>query len=153
MSNNSSIGVAFLGFGRMGEIHLRNLGGLSQVKVVVVADPRREAAERGKAISGAEEALIDIEKAIAHPAVDAVVIVTPTDTHAHLLEMAADAGKAVFSEKPIALDLAETTRIVRVIQERGIPVQLGFMRRYDPGYAGAKRKIAAGDLGRIELFR
>jgi myo-inositol 2-dehydrogenase/D-chiro-inositol 1-dehydrogenase len=119
----------------------------------VVADPRREAAERGKVIAGAEEALTDIEKAIAHPAADAVVIVTPTDTHARLLELAADAGKAVFSEKPIALDLAETTRVVRVIQERGIPVQLGFMRRYDPGYARAKQKIAAGDLGRIELFR
>jgi myo-inositol 2-dehydrogenase/D-chiro-inositol 1-dehydrogenase len=148
-----TIGVAFLGFGRMGETHLRNLSGLSQVKVVVVADPRREAAERGKVIAGAEEALTDIEKAIAHPAVDAVVIVTPTDTHARLLELAADAGKAVFSEKPIALDLAETTRIVRVIQGRGIPVQLGFMRRYDPGYARAKQKIAAGDLGRVELFR
>jgi predicted dehydrogenase len=51
-SSNSSIGVAFLGVGRMGETHLRNLAGLSGVKVVVVADPRREAAERGKAISG-----------------------------------------------------------------------------------------------------
>jgi myo-inositol 2-dehydrogenase / D-chiro-inositol 1-dehydrogenase len=148
-----SIGVAFLGVGRMGETHLRNLSGLPRVKVVVVADPRREAAERGKAICGAEVALTDIEKAIAHPAVDAVVIVTPTDTHAHLLELAADAGKAVFSEKPIALDLAETTRVVRVIHERGIPVQLGFMRRFDPGYARAKQKIEAGDLGRIELFR
>jgi myo-inositol 2-dehydrogenase/D-chiro-inositol 1-dehydrogenase len=147
------IGVAFLGVGRMGETHLRNLTGLSQVKVVVVADPRREAAERGKAICGAEEALTDIEKAIDHPAVDAVVIVTPTDTHARLLELAADAGKAVFSEKPIALDLVETARVVRIIQDRGIPVQLGFMRRFDPGYARAKRKIEDGDLGRIELFR
>jgi myo-inositol 2-dehydrogenase / D-chiro-inositol 1-dehydrogenase len=147
------IGVAFLGLGRMGETHLRNLTGLSQVKVVVVADPRREAAERGKAICGAEEALTDIEKAIDHPAVDAVVIVTPTDTHARLLELAADAGKAVFSEKPIALDLVETARVVRIIQDRGIPVQLGFMRRFDPGYARAKRKIEDGDLGRIELFR
>jgi myo-inositol 2-dehydrogenase/D-chiro-inositol 1-dehydrogenase len=150
---NSSIGVAFLGVGRMGETHLRSLTGLSGVKVVVVADPRPEAAERGKAISGAEEALTDIEKAIAHPSVDAVVIITPTDTHARLLELAAQAGKAVFSEKPIALDLAETTRVVNIIAERGIPVQLGFMRRFDPGYARAKQKIEAGELGRIELFR
>ena len=137
----------------MGETHLRNLSGISQVKVVVVADPRLEAAERGKAISGAEVALTDVEQAIAHPAVDALVVVTPTDTHARLLELAAHAGKAVFSEKPIALDLAETTRIVHLIQERGIPVQLGFMRRFDPGYARAKQKIEAGELGRIELFR
>ncbi len=153
ISPNSSIGVAFLGVGRMGETHLRSLTGLSGVKVVVVADPRPDAAERGKTISGAEEALTDIEKAIAHPSVDAVVIVTPTDTHARLLELAAQAGKAVFSEKPIALDLAETTRVVNIIAERGIPVQLGFMRRFDPGYARAKQKIEAGELGRIELFR
>jgi len=70
-----------------------------------------------------------------------------------LLELAAQAGKAVFSEKPIALDLAETTRVVNIIAERGIPVQLGFMRRFDPGYARAKQKIEAGELGRIELFR
>jgi myo-inositol 2-dehydrogenase / D-chiro-inositol 1-dehydrogenase len=153
ISPNSSIGVAFLGVGRMGETHLRSLVGLSGVRVVVVADPRLEAAQRGKAISGAEEALTDIDKAIAHPAVDAVVIITPTDTHARLLELAAHAGKAVFSEKPIALDLAETTRVVNIIAERKIPVQLGFMRRFDPGYARAKQKIEAGELGRIELFR
>lgn len=153
MSGKSSIGVAFLGVGRMGETHLRNLNGLSRVKVVVVADPRREAAERGKVLCGAEEALTDVEKAIDHRAVDAVVIVTPTDTHARLLEAAAHAGKAVFSEKPIALDLAETARVVNIIQKRAIPVQLGFMRRFDPGYARAKQKIEAGELGRIELFR
>ena len=153
MSIGSSIGVAFLGVGRMGETHLRNLLGISGVKVLVVADPRREAAERGRALVGAEQALTDVEQAITHPGVDAVVIVTPTDTHARLLELAANAGKAVFSEKPIALDLAETTRVVKLIQDRGISVQLGFMRRFDPGYARAKQKIEAGDLGRIELFR
>jgi myo-inositol 2-dehydrogenase / D-chiro-inositol 1-dehydrogenase len=153
MSIRSSIGVAFLGVGRMGETHLRNLLAILGVKVVVVADPRREAAERGRALAGAEQALTNIEQAITYPGVDAVVIATPTDTHARLLELAANAGKAVFSEKPIALDLAETTRVVKLIQDRGIPVQLGFMRRFDPGYARAKQRIEAGDLGRIELFR
>src|SRR6202043_4202893 len=76
-----------------------------------------------------------------------------TNTHARLIELAANAGKAVFSEKPIALDLAETERIVRLVQERNVPVQLGFMRRYDPGYARAKAKIEAGELGKLETFR
>jgi hypothetical protein len=148
-----TIGVAFLGVGRMGETHLRNLVGLSGVRVVAVADPNREAAERGKAISSAEVALIDIEKAITHPGVDAVVIVTPTETHARLIELAINAGKAVFSEKPIALDLAETNRIVRLARERGSLVQIGFMRRFDPGYAKAKARIEAGELGKLETFR
>ena len=148
-----TIGVAFLGVGRMGETHLRNLVGLSGVRVVAVADPNREAAERGKAISSAEVALTDIEKAITHPGVDAVVIVTPTETHARLIELAVNAGKAVFSEKPIALDLSETTRVVRLAQERGASVQIGFMRRFDPGYARAKARIEAGELGKLETFR
>jgi myo-inositol 2-dehydrogenase / D-chiro-inositol 1-dehydrogenase len=148
-----SIGVAFLGVGRMGETHLRNLVGLSGVRVVAVADPNREAAERGKAISSAEVALTDIEEAMTHSGVDAVVIVTPTETHARLIELAVNARKAVFSEKPIALDLAETTRVVRLAQDRGAFVQIGFMRRFDPGYAKAKARIAAGELGKLETFR
>ena len=148
-----TIGVAFLGVGRMGETHLRNLVGLSGVRVVAVADPNSEAAERGKAISNAEVALTDIEKAITHPGVDAVVIVTPTQTHARLIELAIKAGKAVFSEKPIALDLTETSRVVGLAQEKGASVQIGFMRRFDPGYAKAKARITAGELGKLETFR
>jgi myo-inositol 2-dehydrogenase / D-chiro-inositol 1-dehydrogenase len=148
-----TIGVAFLGVGRMGETHLRNLVGLSGVRVVAVADPNRDAAERGKGISNAEVALTDIEKAITHPGVDAVVIVTPTETHARLIELAVNADKAVFSEKPIALDLAETNRVVRLAQQRGALVQIGFMRRFDPGYAKAKARIDAGELGKLETFR
>src|SRR6201984_1659228 len=149
MSKQDTIGVAFLGLGRMGETHLRNLTGISGVKVVVVADPARERAERGRVMTGAELALTEPEEAIEHPSVDVVIIVTPTNTHARLIEVAANAGKAVFSEKPIALDLAETERIVKLFRERKVPVQLGFMRRYDPGYARAKVKIEAGEPGKL----
>jgi myo-inositol 2-dehydrogenase / D-chiro-inositol 1-dehydrogenase len=149
----STIGVAFLGVGRMGETHLRNLTGLSGVRVLAVADPNREASERGKALANAEVALTEIEEAINHPGVDAVVIITPTETHARLIELAVQAGKAVFSEKPIALDLAETERVVKLTEEKDASVQIGFMRRFDPGYSGAKAKIEAGELGKLETFR
>jgi predicted homoserine dehydrogenase-like protein len=80
MVKDNTIGVAFLGLGRMGETHLRNLTTINGVKVVVVADPARERAERGRQMTGAELALTEPEKAIEHPSVDAVVIVTPTNT-------------------------------------------------------------------------
>jgi myo-inositol 2-dehydrogenase/D-chiro-inositol 1-dehydrogenase len=153
MIDKKMIGVAFLGLGRMGETHLRNLSAISGVKVVAVADPDAGRAERGRLLTGAALALTDPEKAIEHDSVDAVVIVTPTDTHARLIKLAANAGKAVFCEKPIALDLAETQRVVQVVRERKVPAQLGFMRRYDPGYARAKSKIDAGELGKLETFR
>jgi myo-inositol 2-dehydrogenase/D-chiro-inositol 1-dehydrogenase len=151
--SKAEIGVAFLGAGRMGETHLRNLATVNGVRVRVVADPILEAAERGRELSGADRAIVNIDEAILDPAVDAVVIVTPTDTHARLIETAVSAGKAVFSEKPIALDLAETKRVVDLINKKGAAVQLGFMRRYDPGYAEAKKRIDQGELGRIESFR
>jgi len=147
------IGVAVLGAGRMGQTHIRNLAGIAGVRVVAVADPVAEAAELGRTIAGAEVAVSDPLEAIAMPGVDAVVIVTPTSTHAVLIEAAVRAGKAVWSEKPIALDLVETARVVEVVRSSGQPVQLGFMRRFDPGYAAAKARIEAGELGRIEQFR
>jgi myo-inositol 2-dehydrogenase / D-chiro-inositol 1-dehydrogenase len=153
MAATDTIGVAFLGVGRMGETHLRNVAALNGVRVLAVADPRPEATERGKALANAAVALTDAGQAISYPGVDAVIIVTPTETHAHLIEAAVRAGKAVFSEKPIALDLGETSRVVHLVQERGAAVQIGFMRRFDPGYTRAKAKIAAGELGRLETFR
>lgn len=137
----------------MGATHLRNLAGIPGVRVSIVADSSLEAAERGQALARAERATTDVAAAITAPDVDAVVIVTPTSTHAALIEAAAHAGKAVWCEKPIALDLAETRRVLEVVDALGTPVQLGFMRRFDPGYAAAKRRIAAGELGRIESFR
>jgi myo-inositol 2-dehydrogenase/D-chiro-inositol 1-dehydrogenase len=153
MPAGNTIGVAFLGVGRMGETHLRNLAGLSGVRVIVVADSKPEAAERGKALAQAEVALTDVDRAITHPGIDAVIIVTPTETHAELIEKSVTAGKAVFSEKPIALNLSETSRVVDLVRAKGAAVQIGFMRRFDPGYIKAKAKIAAGELGKLETFR
>lgn len=147
------IGVAFLGAGRMGQTHLRNLAAIPNAHVVVVADPDPGNAARGAAIAGAERTSTDPAAAIHEPDVEAVLIATPTDTHAALIEAALRAGKAVWSEKPIAQDVGETQRIVDLWREVRLPVQLGFMRRFDPGYVRAKALIEAGELGRIEQFR
>lgn len=148
-----SIGVAFLGVGRMGRTHVQTVAGIRNARVVVVGDPDLEAAERGQAMLRATRATADTLDAINDPEVEVVVIATPTNTHASLIEASLRAGKAVWSEKPIALDLAETSRVVALWRETGLPVQLGFMRRFDPGYVRAKELIDAGELGRIEQFR
>ena len=149
----NNIGVAVLGAGRMGRVHVRNLGAIPNANVIVVADPDAEAAERGRELARARRSSADPMEALHDPDVDAVVIVTPTTTHASLIEAALRAGKAVWSEKPIAQDLAETTRIVDLWRASGVPVQLGFMRRFDPAYQRAKRLIDSGELGRVEQFR
>jgi myo-inositol 2-dehydrogenase / D-chiro-inositol 1-dehydrogenase len=149
----SRIGVAFLGAGRMGQTHLRNLAAIPNARPFVVADPDAAAADAGRALARAERSTTDVEAAIHDPEVEAVLIATPTASHARLIETALRAGRAVWSEKPIALELAETQRIVDLWRATDLPVQLGFMRRFDPGYARAKALIDDGQLGRIEQFR
>ena len=146
------IGVAVLGAGRMAQTHMRTLAAIGNVDVVVVADPVVEAAEKGREIAHARRAALDPVEAIADPDVEVVVIVTPTSTHAELIDASLRAGKAVWTEKPIAQEIGETARIVDLWRETGLPVAVGFMRRYDPGYARAKELIDAGELGRIEQF-
>ncbi len=153
LKDPNNIGVAVLGAGRMGRVHVRNLGAIPNANVIVVADPDAEAAERGRELARARRSSADPMEALHDPDVDAVVIVTPTTTHASLIEAALRAGKAVWTEKPIAQELSDTARIVDLWRETGIPVQVGFMRRFDPGYVRAKELIDAGALGRIEQFR
>jgi myo-inositol 2-dehydrogenase / D-chiro-inositol 1-dehydrogenase len=149
----ADIGVAVLGAGRMGRTHIRNLTAIPNAHLVVVADPDPAAAAAGQALARSTGSTTDPMEAIHDADVEVVVIVTPTSTHATLIEAALRAGKAVWSEKPVAQDLAETRRIVELWRAMDSPVQLGFMRRFDPGYERAKAMIDHGELGRIEQFR
>jgi myo-inositol 2-dehydrogenase/D-chiro-inositol 1-dehydrogenase len=145
------LGVALLGAGRLGAAHARTLASLPEVHLAVVADPAPAARELGARFGA--RALADPGEAILDREVEAVVIVTPTDTHAALIEAAARARKAIFCEKPIALDVPSTERALAVVAECGVPLQIGFQRRYDAGFAEAHRRIAAGELGRVHLLR
>src|SRR5260221_12036874 len=111
MKNKEAIGVAFLGVGRMGETHLRNLTAISGVKVVAVADLILERAERGREMTGAELAVTDSAKAIEHPAVDAVVIVTSTGSHGELIKKARFRGKTGCAERRHSLTLLGHTAV------------------------------------------
>ena len=148
-----SIAVAVLGAGRMGRVHISNIATIPNARLVVVADADPASATRGRDLAPSARASTDPLEAIADPDVEAVVIVTPTTTHAQYIEAALLAGKAVWTEKPIAQEMAETARIVDLWRETGLPLQVGFMRRFDPGYERAKALIEAGELGRIEQFR
>src|SRR5260370_20364244 len=147
------IAVALLGAGRIGQEHAKNLAALPQVEVVVVCDPRIESAEAVRPLVRAKDVTPSPEEAVNRKDVDAVIICTPTDTHAALIEAAAETGKAVFCEKPVALDLTRTQQALATVAEKGVAFQIGFQRRFDSGYAEAKRRIEAGVLGRLGQFR
>ena len=151
-SPTAPIRFAVLGAGRMGLEHGQALASLPEAQVVAVADPLPEAAARLAQLTRAANVYADPLDAVNDPQVQAVIIVTPTITHAALIEAAARAGKAIFCEKPVAADLGETERVMRVVEECGVPFQIGFQRRFDAAFAQARARILDGELGTIEQF-
>lgn len=148
----TSLGFGVLGTGRIGTLHARNLAGaVHGAHLVAVMDANADAATRA-AFGGAYVAQ-DLEQLLVDDRIDAVLIASPTSLHAEQIRAAARANKAIFCEKPVALDLHETIAAMRVVEEAGVPFQIGFNRRFDPGYAAVARAVHAGDLGRVEMFR
>jgi myo-inositol 2-dehydrogenase / D-chiro-inositol 1-dehydrogenase len=147
-----SIGFGVFGAGRIGHLHARHLAGaVDGARLVIVMDADGAAAER--AAFGGAIATTSGEAVLEHPEVDAILIASPTDRHAEQIVAAARAGKAIFCEKPVALDLGVTIRAMEEVRSAGVPFGIGFNRRFDPGYAAVAKAVQEGEIGRVEMFR
>lgn len=144
---NSVIRVGIIGLGGMGMIHARNLGGLIRGAVLVaVADPRMETLQTGF-MSSSVQRFSDYRRLLEMQEIDAIMVSTASTTHAQVLVDAVECKKPVFCEKPIALTGKDSAVILAMYKDQGIPLQLGFMRRYDPHYRKAYELIADGAIG------
>jgi len=146
-----TVRFALLGAGRIGKVHARAIGGNVDAKLVAVADAVPAAAKEISTGYGAEVRTID--KILASKDVDAVVICTPTDTHADLIEKFARAKKAVFCEKPIDLSLARVKACLKVVEETKALLMVGFNRRFDPHFMAVRQAIADGNIGKVEMVQ
>lgn len=144
------LNIGLLGAGRIGQVHAKNVAAHPECRVAAVSDINADAAARLATSCGAE--VRATEAIIADPAIDAVLIATSTDTHADLIIAAARAGKKVFCEKPVDLDIDRARDCRRVAQETGQPVMVGFNRRFDPNFAALKSAFDAGEIGKGELL-
>jgi myo-inositol 2-dehydrogenase/D-chiro-inositol 1-dehydrogenase len=142
--------IALIGAGRIGRLHGRLLARQPGVDEVVVHDAVPQTAANVAAEIGGT-AGSSLRGAI--EAADAVVIATPTDTHAELVRTAVEAGRPTFVEKPLAFDLGETELLVELIERTGARVQVGFQRRFDAAYREAARLVAEGAIGRLYVVR
>ena len=142
------IDVAIFGAGRIGNIHAGNIVRQPGVRQRYVVDPDAKAAQALATQHGATPGTI--EGVFADPAIRAVAIASSTDTHAELIQRAAAAGKAIFCEKPVDLDLARARDCAAVVKRAGVPCMIGFQRRYDPTFAAAKARLDAGEIGTAE---
>jgi len=146
-----AINVALLGAGRIGKVHARAVSATEGATLVAVADAFAEAAESLARAYGARVGTID-EIASAED-IDAVVICTPTDTHADLIEQFARAGKAVFCEKPIDLSLERVKACLKTVADLGATLMIGFNRRFDPHFRAVREAIDAGRIGEVEMVQ
>jgi len=136
--------VGLLGAGRIGAWHARYLGAHPQVDTLLIGDAD---VRRAEALAGPMGARAAAPDAVLGAGLDAVVIATPTATHAELLGRACDAGVPAFCEKPVAPDLRTTLEVRDRAAKAGVPVHIGFQRRFDAGYAAARRALLDGRLG------
>ena len=143
------IRFGILGAGRIGKVHTATIGASSRAKVAFVADAMAKAASDLAATVGAKVA--SVEEIIASKDVDAILIATPTGTHADLIEAASNAGKAILCEKPVSLSVDRILSCLKVVEKNKSNLMIGFNRRFDPNFAALQARIAKGDIGNVEL--
>lgn len=142
------IGVA--GVGRIGALHAENLANLIGADAVLVADFDHARAHLLAEKLGVR-AVADVDALFA-AGIDGLVVAVPTPGHADLVVRSVGAGVPVFCEKPVAPDIAGTRAVLEAIDGSGVPVQVGFQRRFDPGYVAARAAVADGSLGPIHTI-
>lgn len=141
--------IGLLGAGRIGIVHASAISSVPGAQLVAVADALPEAA--ASLASQHSVAVLSVEQILDSPNVDAVFITTPTDLHAELIIAAADAGKSIFCEKPIDLSEERTRNCLAVVAAKGVPLMVGFNRRFDPNFRAVRARIDNGDIGEVEM--
>jgi len=146
--------VGIIGLGRMGWLHAEHLSGAIRGARLVKAAVDESHRKLLEAAGGVPWPLVtDVEELIADPSIDAIVVVSPTSAHHEHITLAARHGKAIFAEKPLADSVERARATVEAVTSAGVPFQIGFQRRFDPGYARAKALIEEGAIGTPEMFR
>ncbi len=138
-----------LGAGRIGKVHAGAVARAAGAELVAVADAVAEAAQSLAARYGPD--VRSVEEIMSAKDIDAVLITTPTDLHADMIERAARAGKAIFCEKPIDLSVERVRRCLDVVRAEKAALMIGFNRRFDPNFREVRARIDAGAIGAVEM--
>ncbi|RRD30667.1 inositol 2-dehydrogenase [Actinomyces bowdenii] len=141
--------IAVIGAGRIGQVHARTIAAHPRAELALVCDPAQGAAKDLADLHGARSCQ-DVEEVFSDPAIDAVIVGSPTPLHIPHLLAAAKAGKAVLCEKPIALDMRDVEEARTDLDAVGVPVMFGFNRRFDPSFAAVHAAVEAGRIGDLE---
>ncbi|MHB0958045.1 MAG: Gfo/Idh/MocA family oxidoreductase [Pirellulaceae bacterium] len=155
MATASQLGIAVIGTGRAGMIHARNFaaGRVPGAALALLVDPVAESRQAACQELSFEHASSDYRDALRSPSVDAVVVATPSALHCEIVVAAARAGKHVLCEKPMGMHAGECDTMLDAVEQAGVKLQIGFMRRFDAGFVAAKQRVDAGEIGRVVLVK
>jgi myo-inositol 2-dehydrogenase / D-chiro-inositol 1-dehydrogenase len=147
------LNIGIIGAGRIGKVHAATVAyRIPNARLLAVADVNLEAAQELADKLSIPQATDDYRKVLANPDIQAVFICSATNTHAQITEEAACAGKHIFCEKPIALDLGQIDRTLAAVKDAGVKLQVGFNRRFDPNFARVRQAIVTGEVGTPALL-
>ena len=146
------ITIGLIGAGRIGSLHARNIAESQRAELLLVHDADKTQAERVASQFGARVA-DTVQDIITSGTVQAVAICSPTDTHVDLINAAASAGKAIFCEKPLDLDIARATSCLNILARYPVPFTIGFHRRFDPHHLEMRNRVQSGAIGDVEQVR
>lgn len=136
-----------IGYGRLGAWHAKNIMRNTRAVLCAIADPVESVLERAKNETGVEKCYSDYGDLLADPEIEGVVIASPTKFHFDILMDAITAKKSIFVEKPITYTIEEAEIICKEVEKQKLYLQVGYMRRFDPGHVAAKRMIESGEIG------
>lgn len=152
MSKELRVGV--IGAGRIGRLHAEHLAfHIKETRVLAVTDIDAAAAQRLGIECRIPKVAGSCEDILGNTEIDAVVICSSTDTHSRIIEAAAEAGKHIFCEKPIDLDLTRIDEALAKVERAGVKLQVGFQRRFDPNFLKVRNIVHRGDIGKPHILR
>ena len=148
------LGVCVIGAGRAGMIHAVNFAkGIKRARLTAISEPNRETAEKACRELELERHYQDYRQALEDKEVDAIVVVTPTDFHRDIVVAAAEAGKHILCEKPMAMTVAECDDMIAAAEKNNVVLQIGFMRRFDQSFVYAREQVRQGAIGDVVLVK
>lgn len=152
MSTNK-LTVGIIGAGRIGKVHAETLAfRIPEAEILAITDLNQDAAAQLAKRCGIPSVTASSDEILADPRIQAVLICSSTDTHAGLIVQAAQAGKHIFCEKPIAHDLSKIDAALAAVEKAGVKLQIGFNRRFDPNFARVRAAVANGEVGTPRLM-
>ena len=153
MNKPSKIGVGVIGTGRIGKLHIEHLcQNIPNAEVVAICSLDTEIAETLTEQFNIPKITSDYLTLLTDSQIDAVIVASSTDTHVEICQAAAKAGKHIFCEKPIALDLKKIDETLTIVEKASVKFQVGFNRRFDASFRRVREAVASGEIGEPHIL-